>query len=187
MEGGVVRCAAAAEVLREHGTEATMIKTILRHITRIVRLMLTAPARTLAGLLGTGRQAPPPETVEELVDEQVADIRAELETVPVPAEAPLQTLGERIHAYASADLYARGEFDFLGMPDDVAVGLCVMSSDQLARLAASGPKGCARWAAGEKGVVGVPRVTGTAKRSADESYAVGRGNDGDMPLPGMAA
>ena len=128
-----------------------MIRTILRHIARIVRLMLTAPGRMLAGLLGTGRQAPPPEAIEELVVNG-SPTCGRTRCRPEPDEAPLRALGESSRL-RGGDAGAR-RVRLLGMPDDVAVALCVMSSDQLARLAARVPQ--ARVGRRAKGVVRVP-------------------------------
>jgi len=43
------------------------------------------------------------------------------------------------------------------MPDHVAIALCCMPPEQLARLSMAGPAICGRWANAEKtGLVGVP-------------------------------
>jgi hypothetical protein len=135
-----------------------MLRAILRHVRRILAFVAMVPFRLVAWLFGTGgAPVEPTANFEEVADEQVEELRDELEA-PARELTPVNlSLGERIHEYASGDYQTRGSFDLSGMPDHVAVALCVMPPEQLARLAAAGPDICRRWAAGEKtGLVGVP-------------------------------
>lgn len=135
-----------------------MLRAILRHIRRILLEIAKAPFRMAAWLLGSGAPPSPPlAEFDEVVDKQVEELREELEAGPPELASVNATLGERIHEYAVGDREVRDAFDFIGIPDHVAIALCTMPPDQLLRLAIAGPAICERWAAGEKaGLVGVP-------------------------------
>lgn len=134
-----------------------MLKAIIFHLKRILRGILSAPGRFARWLSGGGAPMVQSESFEEAVDEQISELREELDRTPVADDDELQTLGERIHEYASGDRDFRNTFDMTGMPDHVAIALCCMPPLPLIRLASAGPVVCGRWARGEKtGLVGVP-------------------------------
>lgn len=136
-----------------------MLRAIIRAIGRVLSVVGSAASRALAAIFGSGAEAhlPSPE-FETIVDEQVEELREELDAAPERAAVSVDTLGAMIHAYAAGDRAVRDAFDFAAVPEHVSVALLVMPPDQLARLAAAGPAICARWAAGEArtGLVGVP-------------------------------
>ncbi|MHA6685353.1 hypothetical protein ACX3P0_07115 [Mesorhizobium sp. A556] len=100
---------------------------------------------------------PPTAEFEDVVDDLIEELRESLEGEASKLTPVNSELGERIHEYAAGDWHSRGTFDLAGMPQHVAISLCCMPPDQLARLAMAGPVICGRWAAGEKtGLVGVP-------------------------------
>jgi hypothetical protein len=135
-----------------------MLRAIIRHIRRILAELVKAPFRMAAWLFGTGGPpSPPSPEFEEVVDDQVEELREELEAGPPELTDVNTSLGERIHEYASGDRDVRDTFDMAGIPEHVAIALLTMPPDQLLRLASAGPQVCGRWAAGEKtGLVSVP-------------------------------
>jgi hypothetical protein len=137
-----------------------MIRAILRHIRRILAFVAKAPFRLACWLFGTGgAPAEPTADFEEVADDQIKELAEEMDAGPERLTGVNMSLGDRIHEYVCGDQQVRGAFDFTGMPDHVAVALCVLAPHQLVRLAAAGPDICRRWAEGEKtGLVGVPRL-----------------------------
>lgn len=135
-----------------------MLRAIIRHIRRILVELAKAPFRMAAWLFGTGGPpSPPSPEFEEVVDEQVEELRQELEAGPSELPGVNMSVGERIHEYAAGDRDLRDTFDMAGIPEHVAIALLTMPPDQLLRLASAGPDICGRWAAGERtGLVGVP-------------------------------
>lgn len=133
-----------------------MLKTIIRHITRMLRALLAAPGDILRSLFGGGAAAMPTPEFEEVVDEQVEELRERLDRKP---ETPLagQSLGELVHAYAVGDQAARESFDLGRIPDHVSLALLAMAPSDLAKLAAATPDQCGRWSLGKRsGIVGLP-------------------------------
>ncbi|MBP0439921.1 hypothetical protein [Tianweitania sediminis] len=130
---------------------------MLGAIMRAIRRIFSALRRILGGLFGGGAPELPSTEFEEVVDEQVEELRQDLSVKRQP-QAPTPTgLGGRVYAYASADYSARSSCDLDGIPDHVALTLLSLSRRELARLATAGPAVCGRWAKGEKtGLVGVP-------------------------------
>lgn len=140
---------------------------MIQAILRILKGFVSLPFQLLGDLgrflgFGPGPDAiqPPNDRVDEVIQSQATDLRADLEVAPanIP-EAPRQTMGQLVHAYASGTRAARDRFDVSKFDPHVAVALLTLSSSALARLALAGPEGCQRWSENRKGVVGVPLLS----------------------------
>ncbi len=157
-----------------------MLRAIIRHVMRFLRALSAAPGNILRGLVGGGAPIAPSAEFEEVVDEQVEELREELNARP---ETPLavRTLGELVHAYASGDTAAKESFDLGRIPDHVSLALLSMKSGDLAKLASASPDQCGRWALGQRsGIVGVaapskdqgPAVTGRLRDEGEQASAL---------------
>lgn len=156
-----------------------MLRTIIRRVLQFLRLLMTAPGRTLRSLFGGGPSMPPTPEFEQLVDEEAEELREELDRKP---ETPLavQTLGEQVHAYAIGDQAVRESFDLGRIPDHVSLALLAMTSGDLTKLAAASPDQCGRWALGERsGIVGLPSPIREQLLVVSEKP---RGGDGQAPF-----
>lgn len=132
-----------------------MLRAIIRHVMRILRALLAAPGNALRSLIGVGPPPPPSAEFEEIIEEEIDELRDELASRP---ETPLavRSLGELVHAYAIGDVTSRESFDLCRIPDHVSVALLAMAAGDLDKLATATPDQCGRWALGQRsGIVGL--------------------------------
>lgn len=144
---------------------AKFLGQILRAIAGVLAAVIRLPFDMLGGigkmlgLVPAGAAFPPSDAYDASVDIEAAQLRQRLDTASVSPALPHafgNNAGEIVHGYASGNRQARASFDMSKLEPHVSVALLTMHPAQLQRLALAGPAACGRWAAGHKGVVGVP-------------------------------
>lgn len=155
---------------------ARFIGHILRAIASAVAAVIRLPFDMLGGigkmfgLAPAGAPLPPSDAYEASVDIEATQLRQRLDTATVSLAVPHafgNNAGEIVHGYASGNLEARASFDMSKLEPRVSVALLTMHPAQLQRLALAGPAACGRWAAGQKGIVGVPLPDRCMRRAPD--------------------